>query len=88
MAVVESRFDLGPEASELGGLGRGLFLAQSGEAGSSVLAHLGLTTLYDESQQESIKFNRTQHGQQFSTRVNKLQLFKAAPEDLRAPIWR
>ena len=39
MAIVESRFDLGPEASDLSSLGPRLFLAQSGEAGAGVLAH-------------------------------------------------
>ena len=73
MAAAESRLNLRPEASNLGGLGWGPFLAQRCEAGSSVLALGELRTLYDASQQKSTKVNGIQQGQQVSTEVNALQ---------------
>jgi hypothetical protein len=75
MAIVESRLNVGPEASNLGCLRRRLFLAQRREAGSGVVPHN--VTL----RRRSTEVNKSQQSTTRSTVVNKVQQFGAAVSD-------
>jgi hypothetical protein len=78
VAVVESRFDVGPDSTNLRRLPSRLFLAQGGEAGArkrgpTVGAITGLRHAIDNLQPKITKFNEYQPSQPYITNINSFQ---------------